>query len=163
MRRLGAVILIVFGAGVTAASAASLYPEAGEVHVNFGNGYRPVGAPTVLLPGSKILVASKATALLVYSPTCRVRLGSGVWDVQPNQPCGAESETLDFAARMNQGAPDSETTEVNQDVGVDGTPAAEAGGIGTTTLVVGGLLAGGAVAAAIALSQGGGSDKPASP
>ncbi|MBI1650991.1 hypothetical protein [Hyphomicrobium sulfonivorans] len=162
MRRLGTVILAVLSAGVTAASAASLYPEAGAVHVNFGNGYRPVGAPTVLLPGSKILVASEAKALLVYSTTCRVRLGSGVWDVLAKQPCGAESETLDFAVRMNQGAPDVGNAEDFPGVGTDGAPAAE-GGIGTTTLVVGGLIAGGAVAAAIALSQGGGSDKPASP
>lgn len=72
------------------------------------------------------------------------------------------SETLDFAARMNQGAPDAQNTELPPVDSADAAPA-EAGGIDTTTLVVGGLVAGGAVAAAIALSQSGGSDKPASP
>lgn len=164
MRMLGWAVVAIIGTGAPGVSAASLYPEAGVTRVNFGNGYRPVKAPTVLLAGSKILVAPKGEALLVYSPTCRVRLGSGLWNVLDTQPCSADNETLDFSSRMNQGAPDMENAEVPQDGSIDGgASAGAAGGISTTTLVVGGLVVAGGVAAAIGLSQGGGSDKPASP
>ena len=160
---MGVVLAAALGAGASEAGAASLYPEAGVTQVNLNGGYRPAGAGTVLLPGSKILVGPKGAAMLVYSPTCRVRLGSGLWNVLDKAPCGAGIETLDFASRMNQAGPDAQNTELPPDVSAEGGSAVEAGGIDTTTLVIGGLVVGGAVAAAIALSQGGGSDKPASP
>jgi hypothetical protein len=150
---LGGALLVVLGFS-QASSAATVNTVQGEVLVNSGNGFKPIaGTLGDLKPGSQVMVRPGGSATITYASNCSVRVPSGVWAVQGAAPCVAGTDTIDFTARMNQGAPPP------ADGGQEAPPPAD-GGIGTTTLVVGGLVVAGAVAAAVLLSQNSSSASP---
>ena len=93
------------------------------------------------------MVRPGGIAVITYAGNCSVRVGSGLWHVQPSAPCANGTQSIDFTGRMNQ----------------QGDPEAEPGpGINPLYVVVGGVVVGGAIALGVILSQ---SDdkKPASP
>lgn len=129
------------------ALAATVSSQSGEVLVNDGTGFEPIGSSVDAAIGSQIMVRSGGVALITYSSECAVRVGSErIWVIQDKAPCTDGARLLDFTGRMGV---ESDTTP---------SPAIDSG-----TLVVGGLVVGGVVGAVILLSDDDDDYKPASP
>ena len=101
---------------------------------------------TELAPGSQVMVRPGALAMITYSTDCVVRVGSGLWVIQPAAPCAGGEREIDFTGRMNQ------QTEPDDKPGINGT-----------TLLIGGVVVAGGVAAIILLNHNHTKDKSASP
>ena len=101
-----------------------------------------LGADVELAPGQQVMVQPGGSAAIAYAGNCIVRVGSGVWHVQPVAPCANGATEIDFTGRMNQETPPTEPTDV-------------------TPFVVGGVVVAGGVVAAVVLTQN--KDKAASP
>ena len=128
------------------ANAATVAKQTGDVLVSKGDGFAPMTRDTELAPGSQVMVRPGGLAMITYSTNCLVRVGSGVWVVQPAAPCADGAREIDLTGRMNQ------QTEP------DGKP-----GINGTTLLIGGVVVAGGVAAIILLTHKHKKDKSASP
>jgi hypothetical protein len=140
--RTAASALCIFLLGYAAADAATVSKRSGGVLINKGSGFVMLGADAELAPGQQVMVQQGGSASILYAGNCVVRVGSGVWFVQPVAPCANGATEIDFTGRMNQEAPPAEPTDV-------------------TPFVVGGVIVAGGVAAAIVLTQN--KDKAASP
>jgi len=85
------------------ADAATVTKVSGAVLVSKGDGFAPITNATEIAAGSRLLVQSGGLAVITYPSGCVVRVGPGMWQVQPVAPC-ANGAQLDFTGRMNDGA-----------------------------------------------------------
>ncbi len=119
------------------AHAATVTDLQGEVLVNTGVGFKKIEGPLELVPGDQIMVGALGSAQVKFADGCSVPVQPGqIVQVGPESPCIAQKE-----------------------------PAAETGGVGANTMIIGGVVVAAGAGLAIGLS-GGGSDKkdrPASP
>lgn len=118
-----------------AANAATVSKQNGAVFVNSGTGFVELKSPAEVAAGQQVLVQPGGRATIAYAGNCTVRVGSGVWLVQPNAPCSNGATEIDFTNRMNQATP-------------PGPPPPPDGAV-----IAGTLLIGGGIAAAIILGQ----------
>ena len=132
--------LCAFLLGTAAADAATVSKRGGAVFIS--SGFVTLGADVELAPGQQVMVQPGGSAAIAYAGNCIVRVGSGVWHVQPVAPCANGATEIDFTGRMNQETPPTEPTDV-------------------TPFVVGGVVVAGGVVAAVVLTQN--KDKAASP
>lgn len=154
---LGAALLAI---SATASSAATVTPNGSRVLVNTGNGFFSVQGTTQVPPGALIMTEEGSAALVMYSPSCSVRIGGPrVWTVFSEPPCASGSSLVDLAPMAPTpvaAAPAGAAADVGPLIPEAG---AAAGGLGSSTLVIGGLVVAGGAALALA-SGGGGSSKP---
>jgi hypothetical protein len=85
------------------ASAATVANQGGTVLVSKGEGFTPIAFDTDLPPGGQVMVKPGGLAKITYSNECAVRVGPGVWQVQPAAPCAKGTTEIDFTGRMNDG------------------------------------------------------------
>jgi hypothetical protein len=85
------------------ASAATVASVSGSVLVSKGAGFAPIKGDTELAAGGHVLVQPGSLALISYPGDCVVRVGTGVWQVQPTAPCAKGTREIDFTNRMNDG------------------------------------------------------------
>jgi hypothetical protein len=85
------------------ADAAVVANATGIVLISKGNGFAPVASDTELAPGGRVLVQPGSVAMITYPSGCVVRVGAGIWQVQPAAPCAQGTHELDFSGRMNDG------------------------------------------------------------
>jgi hypothetical protein len=85
------------------ANAAVVASVSGTVLVNGGDGFAPISSATELAPGGRVLVQPGSVAMITYPSDCVVRVGEGVWRVQPAAPCAQGTHEIDFTGRMNDG------------------------------------------------------------
>ena len=87
---------IFFG---TAALAATVTPEQGELLVNTGAGYKPVWQSMQVSPGDQVMAKPKASGRVVYSDDCIVRVSPGmVLTIAPKSPCERTARHIETAA-----------------------------------------------------------------
>jgi hypothetical protein len=126
------------------ANAATISGPSGAVFVSEGEGFRPLASATEFGPGAQVMVNPGGYAQIAYSGNCTVKVGSGLWTVQPAAPCANGVAEVDLAAdRMNQSAQPLVTSN---------------GGVAVVSTMIGIAVAG--VVACIALCS---KLKPASP
>jgi hypothetical protein len=113
------------------ANAATVANQGGTVLVSKGDGFTPVANDTDLPPGARVMVKPGGLAKITYSNECAVRVGPGVWQVQPSAPCAKGNAEIDFTGRMNDGV-----------VTVPTEPA-PAPAMGGTWLLIGAAVVGG--------------------
>lgn len=123
-----------------AANAATVSKQNGSVFVNSGTGFVELKSSAEVAAGQRVMVQPGGSASIAYAGNCTVRVGSGVWMVQPTAPCKDGATEIDFTNRMNQATP----------------PPGPAPG----DVLTGALLLGGGVGAALLLWQ---TDKGSSP
>ena len=87
------------------AEAATVARVVGTVLVSKGDGFAPIIGATELASGGRVLVQPGSVAMITYPGDCVVRVGTGVWHVQPAAPCAKGTHELDFTGRMNDGGP----------------------------------------------------------
>jgi hypothetical protein len=92
--------------------AATVSQQAGAVLVNKGTGFSRITSDVELSPGAQVMVQQGGLASITYGEGCAVRVGAGVWVVQPTPPCANRSGVLDFTGRMNQQAPPTSTGDL---------------------------------------------------
>jgi hypothetical protein len=92
--------------------AATVSQQAGAVLVNKGSGFTQITSDVELPPGAQVMVQQGGIASITYADGCAVRVGSGIWTVQPAPPCANGSSVLDFTGRMNQQAPPTSTGDL---------------------------------------------------
>jgi hypothetical protein len=92
--------------------AATVSRQAGAVLVNKGTGFSQITADVELSPGAQVMVQQGGLASITYADGCAVRVGAGVWVVQPAPPCTNGSSVLDFTGRMNQQGSSNSTTDL---------------------------------------------------
>jgi hypothetical protein len=143
--RAAGAALCAFLIGTLTADAATVLKQNGSVLINSGSGFVPLASQAELAPGAQVMVQPGGRATITYASNCTVRIGSGVWSVQPVSPCTSGSTEIDFTGRMNQ------QTLPTPPPGMDPVVVGTAVAVGV-----------GAVGLAIVLSQGD-NDKPASP
>jgi hypothetical protein len=85
------------------ANAAVVASVSGDVLVSKGDGFAPISSATELAPGGRVLVRPGGLAMITYPSDCAVRVGAGVWQVQPTAPCAPGNHEIDFTNRMNDG------------------------------------------------------------
>jgi hypothetical protein len=113
------------------ANAAIVANQGGTVLVSKGEGFTPIANDTDLAPGAQVMVKPGGLAKIIYSNECAVRVGPGVWRVQPAAPCARGTREIDFTARMNDGVVTAPT---------EPTPAPAPSG---TWLLIGAAVVGG--------------------
>lgn len=99
---LAAVLVVAWGP--LAAKAAVVSSQSGNVLISTGDGFVPLAGPVELQAGGQVMVQPGGLATITYAGNCTVRVGSGVWLVQPAPPC-KEAAVIDFTTRMNQQTP----------------------------------------------------------
>src|SRR5262249_14099751 len=114
------------------ASAATVARQAGDVLLSKGDGFVPMPSGAELARGSQVMVRPGGLASITYAGNCVVKVGSGVWVVQPTAPCSPGKSEIDFTGRMNDQAPPEGAPE--------GPPVGDGGGWHGTTLLIGGLV-----------------------
>jgi hypothetical protein len=85
------------------ASAATVASVTGTVLVSKGDGFAPITSATEIPAGGKVLVQPGGLAMITYPSDCAVRVGAGIWQVQPSAPCANGNHEVDFTGRMNDG------------------------------------------------------------
>jgi hypothetical protein len=85
------------------AHAAVVANVTGTVLISKGSGFDVVAGDTELAPGGRVLVQPGSVAMITYPSGCAVRVGAGIWQVQPMAPCAQGTHELDFSGRMNDG------------------------------------------------------------
>ena len=91
--------------GSQVAQAATVRPGGGKVSVNFGGGFVVVRSPSVVHPGSQVMVGKGGYALVVYNKTCIVKVQPGaVYTILEDVPCGAAGGLDDINAFTLGGA-----------------------------------------------------------
>jgi hypothetical protein len=138
-RRVAVAAVFSIVSSTVSGHAATVSQQAGAVLVNKGSGFSQITSDVELPPGAQVMVQQGGIASITYAGGCAVRVGSGIWTVQPAPPCANGSSVLDFTGRMNQQTPPTST---------DGLPL-----MASSLIVAGGFVVLG--------TQG--SDKPASP
>jgi hypothetical protein len=113
------------------ANAATVANQGGTVLVSKGEGFTPIAFDTDLPPGGQVMVKPGGLAKITYSNECTVRVGPGVWQVQPAAPCAKGTTEIDFTGRMNDGMVTTPTEPVE-------TPQ-----MGGTWLLMGAAVVGG--------------------
>jgi hypothetical protein len=113
------------------ANAATVANQGGTVLVSRGEGFAPIASDTDLAPGGQVMVKPGGLAKITYSNECAVRVGPGVWQVQPAAPCAKGTAEIDFTGRMNDG------------VVTGPTEPAAAPAMGGTWLLIGAAVVGG--------------------
>jgi hypothetical protein len=88
------------------ANAATVASVTGTVLISKGDGFAPLKSDTELPPGGQVLVRPDSVAMITYPSDCTVRVGAGVWQVQPKAPCANGTREIDFTGRMNDGLPE---------------------------------------------------------
>ena len=79
------------------AMAATLVVDSGRVTVSRGGGFLPVRSGGTVSAGDRVLVGRNGSATIVYSPNCRVRVGSGeIATVLATEPCNGGIVPLDY-------------------------------------------------------------------
>jgi hypothetical protein len=127
------------------ANAATVSGPSGAVFVSQGQGFLPLTATGEFPPGAQVMVKPGGYAQIAYAGNCIVKVGSGLWTVQPAAPCANGVTEVDLATdRMNQSAQPLVTSN---------------GGVAVVSTLVGVAVAG--VIACVALCKNKG--KPASP
>ena len=87
------------------ASAATVSGPPGAVMVSEGNGFKPLTGSAEFGPGAQVMVSPGGHAQIAYAGNCTVKVGSGLWTVQPTVPCQNGVTEVDLATdRMNQSA-----------------------------------------------------------
>jgi hypothetical protein len=86
----------------TLASAATVSGASGAVFVNAGKGFVPLAGAAEFAPGAQVMVKPGGYAQLAYAGNCTVKVGSGLWTVQPGVPCANGTTEIDLTGRMNQ-------------------------------------------------------------
>ena len=84
-------------------SAATVSNEGGTILVSTGDGFEPIASFKELPPGGRVMVKSGGLATITYTPSCSVRVGTGLWLVQDKAPCREGTVLLDFTGRMGDG------------------------------------------------------------
>jgi hypothetical protein len=84
------------------ADAAKVVPLSGEILVNSGAGYHPIGGAVELKPGDAAIAEPNAQASLVYEDGCAIDVRSGVvvW-VEQTSPCEKRSDRRDPAPKLS--------------------------------------------------------------
>ena len=140
MRFLATLIACLFM--LSAAHAASVEPKIGQVYIDSGNGFVPVGQLTPVEAGTVVMVTQGSVAKIWYD---------GCWaKIEGPQTVRISAESACAAGTLQGSAPASQ-------------PVTGMGALGTTPVIVGGILVAGGVAAAIAIANRDNDDKPASP
>lgn len=85
--------------------AATVSSDGGTVLVSSGEAFVPLAGTTELAAGSRVMVRPGGTATISYD-RCTVRVGSGLWLVQPAAPCAEGTVEIDFSNKMSGGALD---------------------------------------------------------
>ncbi len=127
------------------ANAATVSGPSDVVFVSQGQGFLPLTSTGEFAPGAQVMVKPGGYAQIAYAGNCIVKVGSGLWTVQPAAPCANGVTEVDLATdRMNQSAQPLVTSN---------------GGVAVVSTLVGVAVAG--VIACVALCKNKG--KPASP
>ena len=121
------------------ADAATVANHGGSVLVSKGDGFSPIANNTDLAPGGQVMVRPGGLAKITYSNECTVRVGPGVWQVQPVAPCANGNAEIDFTGRMNDGV-----------VTVPTEPALAPAPSGTWLLIGAAVIGGGLLIACVA-------------
>jgi hypothetical protein len=79
--------------------------------------------------------------MITYPNDCAVRVGAGVWQVQPTAPCANGTREIDFTGRMNDGLPEP--------VAAAPPPEEEGYDHRRELLIAGGIIGGGLLIACI--------------
>jgi hypothetical protein len=115
------------------ANAATVANHGGIVLVSRGEGFTPIANDTDVATGALVMVKPGGLAKITYSYECAVRVGPGVWQVQPAAPCAKGTAEIDFTGRMNDGMVTTPTEP-------EPAPAPAMGG---TWLLIGAAVVGG--------------------
>ena len=83
------------------ATAATVSGPSGTVLINEGNGFQPLTGAADLSAGGRVMVRPGGAATIAYTNNCVVKVGSGVWTVQPTAPCANGQGEIDLTERMN--------------------------------------------------------------
>ena len=84
------------------ADAAVVSGASGAVLVSSGEGFVPLTGAAELAPGAQVMVKPGGYAQIAYAGNCTVKVGSGLWTVQPSVPCTNGATEIDLTGRMNQ-------------------------------------------------------------
>jgi hypothetical protein len=148
LRSLPAVALglMTFGATVSAAQAATVSRQSGEVLANSGRGFETIATAKELPAGAQLLVRPGGTALIQYPNGCSLLVGAErIWVIQENAPC-EKGRSVDLTGRMSDGLSTKDTPAEPED---------------NRRWIIPGLLIAGGAATAIILTKD--DDDPASP
>jgi hypothetical protein len=96
-------VTLVFG---TAASAATVTSEQGEILVNSGSGFRAIKQTLEVSAGDQVMAKPKSAGRVVYAEGCVVRVSPGmVLTIAPNPPCTRTAQHIETQASMPPSGP----------------------------------------------------------
>ena len=87
--KMSSAALSVLVISAMAAHAATVSKQNGSVFINAGAGFVELKSAADVSAGQQVLVQPGGIASIAYAGNCTVRVGSGVWLVQPTAPCKA--------------------------------------------------------------------------
>ena len=96
--------LCAFGTALllgTAALAATVAPEQGEILVNSGSGFKPIKQTIEVSAGDQIMAKPRSTGRVIYSEDCIVRVSPGmVLTIAADKPCKRSAQHIETQASM---------------------------------------------------------------
>jgi len=101
-------VAFVFG---SAALAATVTPEQGEILVNSGSGFKPVKQALEVSPGDQVMARPKSAGRVVYSEGCVVRVSPGmVLTIAAKPPCTRSAQHVETQASMPPPGPQAQSS-----------------------------------------------------
>jgi hypothetical protein len=101
-------VVLAFG---SAASAATVTPEQGEILVNSGSGFKSVKQTLEVSAGDQVMAKPKSAGRVVYSEGCVVRVSPGmVLTIAPKPPCARSAQHIETQASLPPPGPQSQSS-----------------------------------------------------
>ena len=157
-RKLATISFVLFGLQPMSADAAFVSASKGDVLINQGQGFTPLGGTVRLEPGSVVMVRNDGEALIYFDGTCSLKLSRNhTFTIGTQPPCPPGQNYVELEA---SGAEPSEWRTISSVTPTSSggeAPIFSGGGSGVSTpVIIGGVVLGGVGIAAIASGGGGG-------
>lgn len=165
--RLAVISCLLLGLQPIPADAAFVSASKGEVLINQGQGFMPLGGTVRLDPGSQVMVRNGGEALIYFDGTCSLKLSNNhTFMIGSQPPCPPDRNYVELESRGAEPSEWQTSSSITPSASGGEGPLLGAGGGLTTPVVIGGIVLGGVAIAAIASGGGGGGggkSRPVSP